>query len=63
VDPEFRAEFEAHQKKNSVTTDRMTNNIANFDAASFLAGMGKPSTPAPAQASGSSAGQGGNKRK
>ncbi|CCX04231.1 Similar to UPF0480 protein At4g32130; acc. no. Q8VY97 [Pyronema omphalodes CBS 100304] len=63
MDPEFRAEFEAHQKKNSVTTDRMTNNIANFDAASFLAGMGKSSTPAPAQASGSSAGQGGNKRK
>jgi hypothetical protein len=44
VDPEFKAEFAAQQKKSGGAA--AANPIANFDAASFLAGMGKPD-PAP----------------
>ncbi|KAF8245795.1 hypothetical protein K440DRAFT_633090 [Wilcoxina mikolae CBS 423.85] len=45
MDPEFKAEFAAQQRKSGGAA--AANPITNFDAASFLAGMGK-SDPAPA---------------
>lgn len=49
MDPELRAEFEENRKKNPVTNllasagqqQQGANQIANFDAAAWLAGSGK----------------------
>jgi hypothetical protein len=59
VDPEFKAELEAQQKKRA-TQPGQQNPLANFDMAGFLAGTSK--SPSPAPPAQEQQGRGGKKR-